>query len=365
MLAVVIMACSKAENVTVNNELIIGEESQKDLYSAALNEDILIVYTVSTRLTQVKESFEKKYPGLSVEIRDLRSPDLVDAVWNNYENGRQDCDVVICNDNSGEFKSRLVDTGAVRPYISSSIMNSMEEDAIGDTLTFINEAEMIFYNSEVFNECPITNIWELTDDKYKEKIYIPNPVRSFSTYALLGSILNESDKLEKAYISYYGEKPVLKNNETVAELFLKELSKNVVFTNSSDEVYEALGANSGEALFGFMVSSKLRMREYGYSFEPVYNLEPFSGSKTSFAVMLASDSKNVNTAKLFINYLLGEEDGTGEGYKPFLTEGTWATRKDVKNNSAVPINEIDLLIPDQDYLINNKDYIDSVLYNLK
>ena len=51
-----------------------AEESPEELYEKALTEDVLIVYTVSTRLVQTKESFEAAYPGLSVELRDVRSP---------------------------------------------------------------------------------------------------------------------------------------------------------------------------------------------------------------------------------------------------------------------------------------------------
>ncbi len=337
-----------------------SEESAEELYKAALDENILIVYTVSTRITKVKEQFEAEYPGLSVEVRDLRSPDLVEAVWNNYQNGGSDCDVVICNDNSGTFVDRLVNTEAVYAYMPSDIKKNMKQGTVGETVTLVNEAELLFYNSSIYDECPIDNIWELTEDKYNKKIYMPNPMRSFSTYAFFGSVLEQSESLEAAYISLYGKKPEQTGN-TVAEEFLVRLCDNAVFTNSSDEVYEALGSGSGDASFGIMVSSKMRMQDYGYSFEPMYNLTPFSGCKSSFAVMIASGSKNINTAKLFIRFLFGETDGSGEGYKPFITKGTWVTRTDVKDENDVLIDKVGLLNPDQNEMIKNKKYIDEFL----
>lgn len=324
-----------------------ADETAEELYEAALAENTLIVYTVSTRITTVKESFEKAYPGLSVEVRDLRSPNLVESVWLNYSTSGSNCDVVICNDNSGSFYSRLVKTGAVVPYLPSDIRSKMQPECVEDTITFLNEAELFFYNTERYAKCPISNVWELTDEKYLGKIYVPNPLRSFSTYALFGSILEQSDELAAAYVSLYGAQPVLNEGESVAELFLRELSKNVIYTNSSDEVYEAFGVNGGKADFGIMVSSKLRMQDYGYGFEPIYDLVPFCGCKTSFAVMMASGSENVNTGKLFIRYLLGESDGQGEGYKPFLTKGTWPTRCDVESNNTIEMSQINLLNPDQ------------------
>ena len=178
-----------------------------------MKEVVLIVYTVSTRLTEVKESFEREYPGLLVEIRDLRSPNLVSAVEENYQKGGSDCDVVICSDNSGDFKTRLADTGIVTGYVPKDIGkhfktadNSREageqqgNNADG-ILSFVYEAEMLFYNSAEYESCPIENIWELTDEKYRNRIYMPNPLRSFSTYTLCTSMFQtESERaLENAY----------------------------------------------------------------------------------------------------------------------------------------------------------------------
>ncbi|MBQ0041849.1 MAG: extracellular solute-binding protein [Lachnospiraceae bacterium] len=347
--ALILTGCASTANTADNmssKEQLAEVKNEAELYEAALKEDTLIVYTVSTRITKVKEAFEKAYPGLSVEVRDLRSPDLVEAVWTNYDSGSGECDVVVCNDNSGSFYDRLVKTGAVVPYVPDDIRTNMEPDCVGDTISFLIEADLFFYNTEKYEACPISNIWELTDPKYEGKIYVPNPLRSFSTYALFGSILDQSQVVEEAYTKLYGRELNLGEYNSASELFLGELSKNVVFTNSSDEVYEALGTTEGKADFGIMVSSKLRMQDYGYSFEAITNLEPFCGCKSSYSVMLASRSKNVNAAKLFIWFLLGGSDGTGEGYKPFLTKGTWSARTDVINEDAMYVPDNQLLIPD-------------------
>ena len=326
------------------------EETVEELYQKALQEDVLVVYTVSTRATQTKEAFEAAYPGLYVEIRDLRSPNLVEEVVNNYNNGLSDCDVILCNDNSGEFKEKIVDTGIAVPYLPSDISSHMKEAGNEGMVSFVYEAEMIFYNSARYDDCPVENIWELADPKFENRIYMPNPLHSFSTYAFCGSVFEHEDELAAAYRDLYGHDPET-GGLSAAEYFWTEISKNVVFTNSSDEVLEALG--SGAADFGIMVSSKLRFMDLGYDMAPVYRLEPFCGCRTSFSAMIARNSRNVNTAKLFIRFLLGESDGSGDGYKPFCTEGTWSVRDDVPDGSTVPLEDIDLIAPDQDYLIEN------------
>ncbi|MBQ9458573.1 MAG: substrate-binding domain-containing protein [Oscillospiraceae bacterium] len=324
-------------------------ETPEALYERALQEDVLIVYTVSTRVTAVKEAFEAAYPGLCVEVRDLRSPDLVDAVEKNHREGLSACDVVLCNDNSGDFKARLVDTGVVVPYLPDDIAPHMKEPLSGGVLPFVYEAELLFYDGTRFDACPIGNLWALTEERWRGRIYMPNPLRSFSTYAFCGASFERSDELAKAYRDYAGEELPVPEGSNAAEEFWRRAAKNIVFTNSSDEVAEALG--NGEADFGVMVSSKLRLRGVGYGLAPVWRLEPFSGCRTSCAAMLAADAKNVNCAKLFLRFLMGEADGKGAGCEPFRTPGTWSARDDVADGTDVPLSEVDLIVPNQERLI--------------
>lgn len=350
-------ACGKTadEDAWLAGAALDKEETADELYEKALKEDVLVVYTVSTRATLTKEAFEKLYPGLCVEIRDLRSPNLVEEVEENYKNGLTDCDVIICNDNSGQFKERIVDTGIAYPYLPSDIAEKMKDPGSNDMGSFTYEADMLFYNSGIFDECPIENIWELADECYEGRIYMPNPLHSFSTYAFCGGVFEYSDELTCAYTDLYGIEPDT-GDEGIAEYFWKSVSKNIVYTNSSDEVLEALG--SGAADFGIMVSSKLRFMDLGYDMAPVYDLEPFCGCRTSFCAMIARNSDNINTAKLFIRFLYGETDGNIDGYRPFGTEGTWSVRTDIPDGSEVPLDEIDLFVPDQDYMIRNREYFE-------
>ncbi|SES77911.1 ABC transporter substrate-binding protein [[Clostridium] polysaccharolyticum] len=361
LVAAMFMAgCGKQEDclsVWKESAHLKGDETEKELYQMALEEDILVVYTVSTRITKVKEAFEKTYPGLCVEIRDVRSPELIKAVKEHEASGRPECDVVVCNDNSGDFRQELVDAGYVVPYMPEDIADKMKKGHFGKTVSFLDEAEMLFYNAGKYMECPIQNIWELTKEQYKGRIYMPSPLRSFSTFAFCGMTTAYTEELEKAYQDYTG-KQYNRKSECVWDYFWKCIVKNTVFTNSSDEVCEKLGNADGEADFGIMVSSKYRYKDIGYKIEPVYHLIPFSGCVTTYALMLATGSRNVNTAKLFIRYLLGGSDGRGEGYQPFCTLGTWSARKDVADGNPVPMEEIDLIQTDVQYLIQNRKSIE-------
>ena len=367
LLSLSMISCESKDTVSERWEDVVhleGDESEEQLYEKAKGEETLKVYTVTTRATKVKESFERTYPGLHVEVKDLRSPDLVEAVKKSVDEKTGEADVVICNDNSGAFRKELVNTGKIVKYLPDDIASNMNNSQSDDVLTFMEEAELLFYNGKKYSECPIGNVWELTEEKYAGKIIMPSPLRSFSTYALCGTILHSDSQLARAYVEYYGEEPKDEGELRIGEIFIERLFANAVFSNSSDEVLELLGAENSSYDFGIMVSSKLRFCDLGYQVKPVWKLEPFCGARISYAVMIAKQAKSINTAKLFIRYMLGGEDGKGEGIRPFQTEGTWSARSDVSDASSIPLAKIPLLVPDSEMLIEQKEAIDTYFTEL-
>lgn len=339
--------------------------TREELYSAALMEDTLVVYSVSSRAFEVKESFEKEYPGLTVDIKDIRGNDVVDMVRSDYESGENKCDIIICSDCDGSLYMNLIEPGLVYSYVPWDIAAHMKEGHSEGELNFLGEVLMLFYNGEAFGEQPIENIWELTEEQYNGKIIMASPLSSFSTYGFCATILGEEDAMQEAYEEYYDIPFTAADGKNAGELFWERVSPYIVYTNSSDEVMEGVG-NSGSdgMLIGIMISSKMRYRELGYHMTPIYRLEPFAAVYTPNSVMIAGGSKNINSAKLFVRYLLGESEGTGEGLKPFSTEGTWSTRTDVADGNQIPLCEMNYVAMDKKFLYENKKSLDAFFERL-
>ena len=332
------------------------KQSAEDLYQAALKEDILTIYSVSTRVFDVKESFEKEYPGLTVEIKDVRGNDLVNMVKENYQSEDYGCDLVVCSDSDGSLYKELLEPGLVYTYIPQDIEPLIKLGVKEEELDFLGESLMVVYNSAIFEEPPIDNIWEMTEERFKGKIIMANPISSFSTNGFCSTVICESKLMEESYEQYAGKALELPEGKNAGEVFWEQAAKNIVFTNSSDEVLEGIG-NSGSdgMMLGFMISSKLRYLDVGYQIAPIYRLKPFSAVYTPNSVCIAAGSENINAAKLFIRYMLGETDGTGEGLKPFLTKGTWSVRTDVPDGNDVPLDEIDVQFLNKSYLYENRE----------
>lgn len=317
------------------------EETAEELYEQALEEGILVIYSTTTRIYDVKDTFEAEYPGLTVEIYDIRASDMVDALVESYEEGEILCDIVICSNDSGRLVEELIPKKIINKYVPYDIEPYLIEAANTELLMFVGEAEQLFYNSAVYEECPISNWWELTEEEWRGNVYMNSPLRSDPAYALLEAVLDNDEAMEEAYEQYYGEELEIPEGSSAGMIFWEQLVANdLQFTTSSNEIVEIIGSSTSETPpVGFMISSKIRRTDIGLDVAVAYGVAPCDGVYSSNSVSIAGGSENVSTAKLFIRWLLGESDGTGAGAEPYLLEGTWSVRSDIESQSEISLEE--------------------------
>lgn len=343
-----------------------AEETAEELYEKALTENTLIIYSTTTRIYDVKESFEAQYPGLTIEIYDMRAYDLVEILKTSYENAEVLCDIVICSDDDGSLTEELLPLNIINKYVPYDIEEYIMDTANTDLLHFVGEAEQLFYNNEVYETCPITNWWQLTEEEWANNIYMNSPLRSHPAYGLLHAVIANSDAMADAYYEYYGEELEIPEGSCAGEIFWERLIANgVQFTTSSNEIVELIGDSSNEnPPVGFMISSKIRLSNIGMDVAVAYDASPCDGVYCTNTVSIAGGSTNVNTAKLFIRWLLGETDGTGEGVDPYLLEGTWSVRTDIESNSAISLEDGNFWFNDTTNIIEKSDEIEEFWNNL-
>lgn len=336
-----------------------AEETPAQLYEAALKEDTLVVYSTTTRIYKVKESFEAAYPGLTVEVYDTRAHDMVDALLNSYENRTWSCDVVICSDDNANLTNKLLPLHIVNKYVPYDIAPALREEANKELLYFVGEFEQLFYNTEVYEQCPIDNWWELTEPRWKDNIYMNSPLRSFPAYALVHSVIANSDKMADAYLEQYGTPLEVPEGSSAGKVFWEKLVENGMrFTTSSNELVELVGTpGQRNPPLAFMISSKTRRNDIGLQVGAAYGALPCDGIYAPNSVSIAGGAKNVSAAKLFIRWLLGETDGTGEGLQPYLLDGTWPVRTDVETRSPISIGEGNFWFNDKSDVIAKEDEI--------
>ena len=363
----VILAGCTAEQPTPDQELarwlseakLDAQETPEELYRAALEEDTLVVYTTTTRMYDVKESFESAYPGLSVEVYDARAHDMVESLLNAFEHRDWQWDVIICADDDGRLTEQLLPTHMLNTYLPQDIAPALAEGAADGLLYFVGECEQLFYNSDVYDASPVSNWWQLTEPQWRGRVYMNSPLRSMPAYGLLHSVIANSDKMAAAYEAHYGKPLSVPEGSSAGQIFWERLVANgLQFTTSSNELVEIVGApGQTEPPVAFMISSKLRRTEIGLQVAPAYGVIPCDGVYAPNSVSIAGGAKNISAAKLFVRWLLGETDGTGEGLQPYQKDGTWPVRTDVPCLSPLTLDEGNFWFNDKSEVITQRETI--------
>jgi iron(III) transport system substrate-binding protein len=251
-----------------------AEETAEELYAAALKEDTLVAYTTSKRMFDVAESFEANYPGLTVRVEHIREGAMIDKLRTNYETGDWGCDLLLTADGQGIMQNEFLPNNIIVKYVPHDMEEQILPGNNGDFLMLVGEASVFSYNENYYAAPPVQNWWELTEEKWRGMVYMPNPIQSTTTLAFLNMMIKESGLMAQAYEDFYGKPLELPEGETAGREFVRRLAMNDVhIVNSSDETAEAVGAPGLSGPYvGIIISSKTRLRDIGYEMVNHYGM---------------------------------------------------------------------------------------------
>lgn len=343
-------------------------ETTEELYEKAKQEGKVTVYSQSSRIKDVKASFEAEYPGIEVEAYDMSTNEMIEKLVREQDAGLYNVDVVFIKDAGGTVSQELVEEGALHAYMPEDIVSKLApgfESSPG--LPFYFSTRAIFYNTEVYNEAPVNNWWDLTDERWNGKVVIDDPMLSADTMDLLVTMVANGDDMAAAYKEKFGEDIVLDGTENAGYEFIKRLLANdPVFVKSSDDVVTAVGtAGQQDPPLGVSTSSKSRnIVDKGFKMQFIYDAAPKMSVAATSYLYVADQASNTNAAKLLIRWMAGEADGTAEGFRPYNVLGSWSTRTDISLTEQRPTSELNLWEYDGEFLYQNtQKVIDFILAN--
>jgi iron(III) transport system substrate-binding protein len=198
-----------------------------------------------------------------------------------------------------------------------------------------HSTDVIGYNNKFYpDSCPITNIWQITEEKYKGKFFMEDPISDVSTMAKMATFVQNSDEMAQAYLDLYSREWTTDELaatdasglvvENAGYLWLKKVTYNdVVVLDDGDMVdaaFAGLELPAGEEPgFGWTGYSSYEATLDGeLNMAPCFGLEPVMGIfKTSF-LAIANNAPHPNAAKLFIRFALSEE-----GFDPWNKIGSY------------------------------------------
>ncbi|MGF1702062.1 ABC transporter substrate-binding protein [Photobacterium makurazakiensis] len=277
------------------------------LIEAARNEAPITVYAPSGKIVQTAENFTEKY-GVEAVGNKVSGSAQVEMMIREYRASNIRGDVVITGDASATM-AQLMPMNVVETWVSPVIANDIPEIA-KDPLVVYGDPAVWTYNSEVYDTCPVSNIWQLTDDNWKRKVALPDPLNNARFLDWFNQIeAHHDDAMAAAYEAHYG-KPLVSEERSATHAWVKALAQNSPLpTDSGSAAGDAVGApGQTDPFMGLMSTAKYRDVASGKVHLGICEgMVPFAGWSTPSYGVISTKTKSPNAAKLFLHFLMTEE----------------------------------------------------------
>ncbi len=301
--------------------------------AAAKKEGKVVIYSNSSRWPDIKKTFEAAYPGITVEGYDVSTVDLVTKLQKEQKANVYTADVILCGDYATLVNEMLNPPDKMLWNFVPQDLEPLVDVAAREPLMYHRYGLTAFvYNTEVYKESPVKNIWDFTKPEWKDRIVIPDPQKVAMGLLALTVVAKNSDVMAKEYEKSFGKPIQLEAGVPNAGYqWIKDLLKNnPALTSSSGDAANAIGAKGQKnPPVGFTTYSKIRDVIAGtLAFDVMWGMSPIIGFTEETALAIANQAPHPNAAKLLIRWMEGDEKG-GKGFTPFYVPGDYPTRKDV------------------------------------
>ena len=286
------------------------------LIEAAKAEPPINVYDSTGKIVEQAENFTKTY-GVQATGTKIKAPDSLEMVIREHQANNVQADVIVLSDTPAAI-AQLLPEGFAESWLPPDMVDAVPA-LYQNPLILGNDASVWAYNTEVYDKCPVTNIWQLTEAAWKGKVAMQDPLGKPTYDDWFNQMeTHGDDQVAAAYKALYG-KDLASDAGSATKAFVKALAQNApLLTSSDDEASAAAGAPGQKEPFMALVSSaKFRNNaDLGYKLGICEGLQPWSGWLASKVGLIATGTDSPNASKLFIHYLLTEE-----GWAPQAVDG--------------------------------------------
>lgn len=342
--------------------------TDEELYEQALEElkdgSSINVYATSSKMLKDKETFEEAFPGLTVEIMDLDSDEVLQKCVLEADSGNVQGDVLQVKDVNGQVFFEYYEDGYIAPFYPEDICSHISEDLLRYGYPLYASQSFWYYNTEAFPESqPVDSWWQIierNDDGSQKYRLFAKEIGSETAYlSLFASFIVNAEQMEANYKEVYGEDleytydasgfdfDVPENNAGVEYLWRFSQMK-ITFIGDGDELVEAVhNSTADDPALALASAGKISNRDdSGYNIAWLV-LDPYNGLQNIEYMYVVNNCKHPAGARLFIRYVTGGADGESGGFKPFQKEGNWPVRDDVEDKkNDMTLAELNAKEPD-------------------
>jgi len=289
-----------------------AEEDWGEIVAKANEEGEVVVYTSSGRIAKLVDHFQALYPGIALTVFDLGSVKTIEKTIREQDAGIFAVDVVTTG-NSGQVLHELLAKGRIFNYVPAHFIDRIPEENRDPLLIRVNEAIVVFYNTEANPDGPpIGNVWELTQEQYRGRIGIKDPMASGSSLMGLATLVQNPDEMAAAYKRLTGEEIVLGDGVPDAgyEFVRRLLANDVVIFKSGSKLADAAGkpgqVDPPMAMTNMTYIS--RNDDKGNVNAIIADLDPVAKMVYPTFMSIGASAPHPNAAKVLIAYLLGNPE---------------------------------------------------------
>ncbi|MCB1470219.1 MAG: ABC transporter substrate-binding protein [Rhizobiaceae bacterium] len=305
------------------------------LIAAAKQEGSVVAYWHSSRIAKAGEAFEAKY-SIKVFGTKMTDAESTERVVREVEASNVQADI-IGYDDGPRLVTELKPGAFVENYLPADLAGDIPA-ASQDPLVYLWQVTIIGYNTERYQSCPITNVWQLTEPEWAGRFHMLDPRLRSTQIQAFSAIEERAGELAAAYQELYG-KPLETTEKNAGIEFIKRLaSARPVLYNEDVEIAAAVGARGQQnPPLGLYTLGRHREIETKNLALGMCALKPFQGINQPSYIQIVAGGPHPNAAKLLTHFLLTEE-----GVQPWTGDlGAYSSNPKLSSNPGNPFPNVE------------------------
>lgn len=313
------------------------------MIEAAKSEPALTIYDSTGKIVDMAANFEAKY-GVKAIGQKVSANSQLEMIIRESQANNVIGDVALITDTPAAL-AQLLPNGFVESWVPPDLAEKIPT-MFRNPLAISTNANVWAYNTEVYDTCPVTNMWQLTQPEWRAKVAFVDPLTKGTYTDWFNQMETHADaEVAAAYKAQFGT-DLDTSAESATRQWIKAFAANApLVTDGDDPVAEAVGAaGQAEPFFGMLSSAKFRDNaDKGYKLGLCAEMTPWVGWTYTKLGLMATKTDSPSAARLFIHYILTEE-----GIAPQVQDGKMSTNSDVKIPDSEPSGlaaHLDALLP--------------------
>lgn len=287
-------------------------ENWDAIIAAAKKEGEVVIYASSSQLKKVAADFMKVYPEIKVTAHKLGSEKSVEKTIREHEASIYDVDIVTTTGARSMVYEMLPNKNIIN-YVPSYLKSRIPEQYREPLLVRVLEGQAFIYNMEANpGGAPISNIWELTEPKWKGRFAMKNPLSSLSTVACVMALVANPEEVAAAYKKHTGKDLVLSKGVKSAgyEFWKRMLANDPVIFKSGSKLAKATGKSGQKSppLALASVHYLARNKTKGLVNAVMTKIEPAALMEYPTYTAIGRFAPHPNAAKLMTAFMMGSAE---------------------------------------------------------